>query len=225
MRPNINFVRLKFQEYNALFFEGKLPAPPIVLNKSRRTLGMLTYRRERQPNGTLRYRDFAIKISDLIDRDQQVVEDTIIHEMIHYYILWNQLTDTSAHGKLFLAIMNRINRAHNRHITVTHRSTEEEKDADTQRRHHLVCIIRFMDGHYAVMVVPRTRIFEQWDSPKLFTGVDSWQWYATVDPFFNRYPRSLTAKGYKITSAEVATHLAGAVQLENTGKAIRPLRQ
>ena len=41
-----------------------------------------------------------------VDLPEREVEDTIIYEMIHYHIGYNWLEDASAHGPLFLSIMN-----------------------------------------------------------------------------------------------------------------------
>lgn len=225
MKPTIPYVTAKFREFNRMCFGGKLPVPPICLSRSRRTLGQVSFRRERRRDGSYRYFDFTFRISDLIDRDERIVEDTILHEMIHYYIMYHQLQDTTSHGEKFRWWMNTINRRFNRNITITHRSSVEEKDADTQKRHHLVCIIRFRNGSRGVMVVPRTRIFEHWDSPKRFADVEEYNWYVTADPFFNRYPRSISVKAYHISPEDATAHLAGAVRLENTGKVVRPVRK
>lgn len=225
MKPTIEYVKEKFQEFNQLCFDGVLPMPLIVLSRSRRTLGQLAYLRQRLPDGSVRRYNFSLKISNLIDRDDRVVEDTIIHEMIHYYILYHDIYDTSSHGRRFQWWMNRINRKFGRNITITHRSTPQEKDADTQKRHHLVCIIRFRDGSRGVMIVPRTRIFMQWDAPRKFADVEEYGWYMSIDPFFNRYPRSISVKAYNISKEDVEIHLSGAVQLGKTGDTIRPVRK
>lgn len=224
MKPTIPYITAKFQEFNQLCFEGKLPMLPISLSRSRRTLGMVVYHRERLRNGCYRYYDFELKISNLIDRDERVIEDTILHEMIHYYIMYHQINDSSAHGEHFQWWMNTINRRFNRSITITHRSSAQEKDADTQRRHHLVCVIHFRRNTCGVMVVPRTRIFDQWDAPKEFSDTIDYQWFVTVDPFFNRFPRSMSVKAYRISPEEAETHLKGAVRLERIGKTIRAVR-
>lgn len=59
-----------------------------------------------------------------MDLPEDVVKDTIIHEMIHYYIMSNQMQDTAPHGKLFIAKMQEINRKFNRNLAVTHRTTK-----------------------------------------------------------------------------------------------------
>ena len=55
-----------------------------------------------------------------------LIEDTILHEMIHYHIAVNQLRDTSAHGRLFRREMKRINAEGNRHITISYRLSKDQ---------------------------------------------------------------------------------------------------
>ena len=64
--------------------------------------------------------------------DERLLEDTIIHEMIHYHILSNQLQDTSAHGKLFRKMMDDINARFGRNVTISHKPTEEEREKDRE---------------------------------------------------------------------------------------------
>lgn len=223
MKPTIKYVTERFEYFNTLCFEGTLPLPPIRISNARRSLGMITYRRERLPDGSWRFHTFQFRISNLIDRSEREIEDTILHEMIHYYILYNQMQDTSPHGDLFKRFMNSINRRFNRNISISHRYTTEEKENDIQRRHHLICLMKFIDNSYGVMVAVRSRIFELWDTPRLIKQAVSYDWFVSPDPFFNRYPRSLKLKVYKIERDEIDLHFKTALRLENTGGAIRPI--
>jgi len=65
--------------------------------------------KEQNPDGTWHYFGFVFRISTVIDLPEREVEDTILHEMIHYYILSNQMQDTSAHGEIFMRMMKDIN--------------------------------------------------------------------------------------------------------------------
>ena len=105
MKATIEYVKQKFQEYNDLCFEGKLKPLPIRLSSSRTFLGQVSYRREKNPDGTWHYFGFIFRINTLIDLSENEVEDVIIHEMIHYYILSNQIQDTSIHGVVFTSMM------------------------------------------------------------------------------------------------------------------------
>ena len=86
MRANIEFISRKYREFNDLCFGGTLPEVPLRISRSRRTLGCLKYRRSRRLFGKDRLTDFSIWISNCLDLSQDVIEDTLIHEMIHLYI-------------------------------------------------------------------------------------------------------------------------------------------
>ena len=75
------------------------------------------------------------------------MEDTILHEMIHYWILSNQMQDTGPHGEIFIKKMKEINVKFNRNLSVSHKATKEEHDKDTEVRQHLICAM-------AVVVLP-----------------------------------------------------------------------
>ena len=85
------------------------------------------------------------------------IEDTIIHEMIHYYIGYNRLEDASAHGPLFLSIMNEINRKFGRNLTVSHKSTKEQREQlqDKRSHYHVIAVVNFHDGRTGIKVLPR----------------------------------------------------------------------
>lgn len=123
MTVTLPFIENKFEEFNALVFGGKLPKPPIKLSKAKTYLGQCAFKRRRNWLGKTRFEDFRLRFSTRYDLSAEEVEDIILHEMIHYYIGVSQLKDTSAHGKIFRQMMADINRTHNRHITISHRSS------------------------------------------------------------------------------------------------------
>lgn len=220
MIPTLDYVKRKFDEYNALCFDGSLQPLPIRLTRARSYLGQVAYKRRRTLWGQVMVTDFELRISTKIDRPEEVVEDTILHEMIHYWILSNGLRDTSAHGPLFRTKMAEINARHGRHICITHRASEDEKDGDTERRPHLICLIRLSDGRRGFFVAARTRLFALWDEVAALPQIAEWQWIVTTDPFFNRFPRALRPKLYKLTEAERAAHLGDARPLVRQGTRI-----
>ena len=96
MTPTIPFIKEKFDEYNRMMFDGKLPDIPIRLSNAKGFLGMCCFKKKRNGlMGKVVNYDFVLRINTRFDLPQDIVEDTIIHEMIHYYIASNQLKDTS----------------------------------------------------------------------------------------------------------------------------------
>ena len=145
MRASLKFITDSYRQFNRECFAGTLPEVELHVSSSRRALGCLKFRRIRNGRGW-RYTDFSIWISNRLDLPQEVIEDTIIHEMIHLYIHVNRLRDTSAHGKIFRTMMDAVNSRHGRRVTVSHRSSAEENASDRAVRDHYICLIRMSGG-------------------------------------------------------------------------------
>lgn len=221
MKATIEYVERKFKEFNTLMFNGELPMLPIKLSNARTFLGQLRFKERNTDDGKKEKYDFALFINTKYDLPEQEVEDTLIHEMIHYYIEWHQFQDTSQHGEMFHMMMNAINKKFNRHVGVRHWSTKEQLEQDDQKRQHIICVSRFKTNLRGITIATRTRLFDLWEQMKSFPDVVEQHWYASTDPFWNRYPRAVTPKIYRIPFDELEEHLKDAQELENTGKTIR----
>jgi hypothetical protein len=92
-------------EYNKKYFDGSLPMPEIFIGNKKRSFG--TYYRMK---GLGKYRQ-AIEISNYFDRPEKDVCQTLIHEMIHYYLDYHNINDRGKHhGPRFYAMADIINR-------------------------------------------------------------------------------------------------------------------
>ena len=126
MKPTLEYIQAHFDAYNEQYFGGQLPPLPIKLSHARRFLGKVTYVKKRQwLFGPYRNEHFVLRINVELDLPEEVVQDTILHEMIHYSIAVRQLRDTSAHGRLFRAEMARINAEGHRHLRISYRLPAE----------------------------------------------------------------------------------------------------
>ena len=124
MIPTVDYIQSCFDEYNVLFFNGTLPPIPIKLSNARTFLGKVTFvKRRKWLFGEWVYSNFKLRINTRFDLPEELIQDTILHEMIHYYIAVNHLRDTSTNGQLFRREMKRINEQGNRHITISYRLT------------------------------------------------------------------------------------------------------
>lgn len=220
MIPTLAYVRRRFDELNRQCFGGTLPPIAVSMCRARTFLGKIVFKKRRQPGGGWVNSDFELRISVTRDLPQDTLDDTLLHEMIHYHILHRQMQDTSAHGQLFRAMMADINRRFGRNITVTHRTTAEENDSDTQVRQHWICVLRFADGHTGLTVAMRSSIFALWDGIARWPQVQSWRWYTTLDPYFNRFRRVRTVKAVRIDPADLEPHLTTAKPLLRDGSRI-----
>lgn len=215
MRATEEYVRQSFDRFNTLIFGGGLPPLPIRISRGTRFLGKLEYKRRYGLFGkvTGRY-DFLMRISAAKDMSPEELDDVIIHEMIHYSIALSGEEDTSVHGKLFRSRMAEINAKYGRHVGVSHKSTPEEMDSDTRVREHVFCISEFPDGRKGITVCSLTRV--QYIKRRLhrYFNLKSENWYKSVNPFLNRFPRSNTPKIYRIEESDVLRAIAGAEEIK-----------
>ncbi len=221
MIPTIEYVKRKFDEYNQLMFEGKLKPLPFKLSRARTFLGQVSCYRTRKWNGTWRYSDFKFVISNKLDREESLIEDTIIHEMIHYWIFSNQMQDTSSHGRIFKAKMQEINQRFNRNLAVTHRNTKEELDKDREIRRHLICVSSLPDNQLGITIASKSKLFMLWDRLPKVPKVSECHWYLSTDPFFNRYPRACTLRIYPISRSDLEPHMKDFRRLVRVGDTIK----
>lgn len=200
MTPSVQYLQDRFDHFNALCFEGRLPAIPIKIVEARTFFGKIQYKRTRVLFGGYRYSDFMMKISSSYDLPERDLEDVIIHEMIHYQILYFGQKDTSAHGALFRSIMMRINMDYGRNITV---SKKIKQDVPKAVRNHLVAVSRMLSGEWGVTVCAKTKQVQLDHDIRRYYRVRDLRWCETNHPFFNKFPRSISAKVYRITEDEM----------------------
>lgn len=217
MTIDVPYVREKFGVYNELYFRSSLPEIPIRLSNARTYVGALQYKRRRTREGKWEAYDFVMRISTRYELPESEIEDTIIHEMIHYYILYHNIPDTSMHGATFKRIMNHINTEYGRHITIRHKTTLEDHQKDTQVRQHIICVSELNDGTTGITLPTRTTIFRLWDLMPTISSVVRTRWYLSNDPYFNKFPRSRTIKIYRIPADELTGHLDEVNRLQRVG--------
>ncbi|MBQ9285910.1 MAG: SprT-like domain-containing protein [Bacteroidaceae bacterium] len=220
MVATIPYVEATFARFNDLCFEGRLKPLPVRLSRARSFLGKIEFKRKRQLFGSWKYSDFVLVVSSLLDLPETLIEDIILHEMIHYFILSQQLQDTSTHGVIFKRMMRDINARYNRNVTISHRFTEDENELDNRRRQHLLCVAKLSDGRAGIMLAAHTRVLQLWNDVKQIPSVESCRWFTTTDPFFNRYPRAVRAKVYLVDEYELEQHLNDARPLQKIGRKI-----
>ena len=217
MRATIPYVEKKFEEFNRLMFDGKLPMLPIELSDAKTFLGLCVFKKKRTLWGKTVCYDFKLRINTRIDLAEAEVEDIIIHEMIHYYIGLNGIEDTSAHGRVFKLMMNRINERFDRHIRISHKPTPEQKEqlCGTKKRWRVVALIFFKDGKRGVKVLPRvmTKIQNYYDAVSRESSIERIELYMTNNTFFNRYPSSAALRVHYIDKADAEKHLEGAKRM------------
>lgn len=224
MKATKEYVEKKFEEFDKQIFGGRLPKIPVLLGDASSYLGQCISDTRRLPDGRLEHTNFRLRINTRIDLEERELEDVIIHEMIHYFILLHGLGDSSAHGHLFKAMMRSINETHGRHISISHRFTDGRlQETHTQRKSwHVIARVDFSNGKTGVKVLPRViqKVVRYYTAVKASRGVKSVSLFLSNNPFFNRYPNSASLNYHEIERALFDENIRGASILEVQGNKI-----
>ncbi|ETK76907.1 hypothetical protein F441_17076 [Phytophthora nicotianae CJ01A1] len=121
-----------FQEYNRMFFEGRLAGCEVKWSRRMTLCAGLCSFQPRSGFCSIRLSEPLLKL-----RPRSDMVNTLLHEMIHAYVfVATPVRDHEDHGPLFQAHMNRINEAAKTEITVFHTFHDE---VDSYRQHVWQC--------------------------------------------------------------------------------------
>ncbi len=220
MRPNLQYVLDKFDYYNKLCFNGELKRPPIFLNTRKGSMGITKCRQTTDENGNTVFTDFSIEISVRHDMPEVEYTDTIVHEMIHYYIFSNNLKDDSPHGTLFQAKAREIMEKYGIRVTVAYDPSEETLIATIDRQRFIVVVEDENEKTYYAVVI-RNKVFELWDVIPKLKGIVSVKWYTSNRAIFGTIPASASPRLLYIDADKMHHYLTGAHELTREGDIIR----
>lgn len=220
MRPTVEYLQKQFTFLNNQCFEGKLKPVNIVLSNASTFLGRLCFVRKRVW-GKVRLSDFLIRISVRYDMEESVIIDTLLHEMIHYYIASSNIKDTSSHGEVFQKIMNALNARFGYHLSITHKvvdgtamAEQKAKEREMKRtvyKRHFIGVAQLHDGNTYVLQAASTRVRMLDRQLRQYYPIKSLQWYGSISPFWNKYPNCITPKLYAIDKADLEKELLNMV--------------
>ena len=220
MRPTVEYLQKQFTFLNNQCFEGKLKPVNIVLGNASTFLGRLCFVRKRVW-GKVRLSDFLIRISVRYDMEESVIIDTLLHEMIHYYIASFNIKDTSSHGEVFQKIMNALNARFGYHLSITHKvvdgtamAEQKAKEREMKRtayKRHFIGVAQLYDGNTYVLQAASTRVRMLDRQLRQYYPIKSLQWYGSISPFWNKYPNCITPKLYAIDKADLEKELLNMV--------------
>ena len=204
MEITVAYLQEAFRKYNEEIFGNALPMPNLRVSNAKRRLGSMHCRIQKTWRKT--HRSFTIVVSNYYDVPLSLIEDTLIHEMIHYEIAYKKLKDTSAHGTLFRQRMDEINRKHHRNITISKQMTDYAPRKNDPTETYLVLAIEMNDGSHMLSSVARTVLADLERQIKRVEKISNFCWYVTQNAYFRNFPKVRTLRARSV-STEVFSNL------------------
>ena len=93
MKLTVEWMRLQFVQLNQDCFDGHLPLPRFSVSHARTRLGTMAFRWKEIRTGLLPGQvkrvpyNHTIRLSDYYEQSERDYQNTLLHEMIHLYIL------------------------------------------------------------------------------------------------------------------------------------------
>jgi len=155
MTITINEIKEQFNKWNKTIFNDELPVPSFELMQTKSLLGQFKWQRIGYVGV-----GYTIRISTFFDRPFESYVNTIVHEMLHYYIKYKDIKDTSSHGREWKRMAAEINRKHGLNIKRTNPAgggvseAVLEKKANKNKKFEYAFVCKMKNGFYAAAVAP-----------------------------------------------------------------------
>ena len=209
----VDLLQQWFARFNKLYFKTTLPVPPFRLANASTRLGYLKCEYVRKGPFSKPKRNHSIHISTYYDLTERGYQTVLLHEMIHYYISFHQLKDTSPHGVLFRKMMEQINSC-GWNITVSTNVSGIATNAGAARKREakpfLLLVIKTCRGETFISSVSpgsAARIHE--DIRRVGSVLVEEKWYVSDDARFASFPKVRSMRGHRVSSdAELADFLS-----------------
>lgn len=105
-----------FWDCNEKYFDNSLPTPWFETVNSINVIGKFEYHKNKR-NSKKPIRDQVIKMSDCFDYPEIDFIETMVHEMIHYFIAWNRIKVIRSHGRVFMRMANEMKEKYGLNVT------------------------------------------------------------------------------------------------------------
>lgn len=123
---SIEWMKEWFDNFNHEYFNDLLPTPEFRLMRARTRLGQMAY--------SLRF--YRIGMTTYYDFTDRQAKEVLLHEMIHYFIAYKKLRDTSSHGIVFRSIASNFRRKYGWDIRVRYRGNDLKVNNTTLKNNH-----------------------------------------------------------------------------------------
>lgn len=170
--------------------------PRLALSKARTRLGTMACQCRRTLWGR-KYSNFIIRVSTFYDCTEREFQTVLLHEMIHYYITYKGIRDTSAHGREFHRLMNWLNTEHGWHITVSSSVRGMATTEPASRPKNRLVLALLMQNGERLLSVVSPRYAPMIDrQAQMARQIVQHRWFMSDDSYFATFPtvRSMRAR-------------------------------
>lgn len=171
--------------------EKFLPVEIRIRAHHRRFNGVF-HRKWRRGDKARTLKDSIVIYRNSEDFDEKFLNSVLVHEMIHQYIIQNDIKDTSTHGRIFKSFMARINREFPEELEIGLKSHNpglamKGEGADV----HVVLIMEMEKDFYCCVVrKEKVALFERMvKKNRKMWGVKKRRWGVSNDVYFSHFSR------------------------------------
>lgn len=194
------WLHASFDTFNRLYFDNALPRPRLSLSQSRTRLGSMSCKHKLTWKGYRPYQ-YAIHVSTYYHQAERQYQNVLLHEMIHYYIAYKGIADTSPHGKVFRQMMKNLNEKYGWEISVSSRMSEAKSaSVQSSATPRLILLLEVQGrGHFVSVVNPKYAAVMEHKIQGL-VEVKQHAWYQSTDAYFDGFPVVRSLRGRRITA-------------------------
>ena len=202
MDLTVQYLKENFLQLNETYFQGQLPLPLLIVSSSKTLLGQFWSLRNRARLLHAKKEKFIIRISDYYDMPSEEYRNILLHEMIHYYIEYNNIKDTSPHGQKFREMMHTFNTKYGWHVSISSKNSKWKIRQCYAKPFYTVLALTTNDNkHYLSVVNPNYMKYIE-KQISLAPSITSHKWFKSENTYFNRFSQSRSLRG-RIVSEEV----------------------
>lgn len=115
MRLSQKVLKKRFKIFNEKYFKGELVEPDFIITGSKWVAGMFNcdVYLERDDDGSqyaTELKKLRIRLSKRLIKNSKILDDILLHEMIHYYGYYMNEDIEGEHGKFFKKWARKINK-------------------------------------------------------------------------------------------------------------------
>lgn len=138
--------------------------------------------------------DKIVVYNNIDDFNPNFIDNVLVHEMIHQYIIQNKIKDSSTHGKVFKTFMKKINLAFPNMLSINvkdHNPSVPVKGPGLII-HNIILAWTEIDCYCCVIHPKRLMEFDRLlKGYKKSGSIKSYSWAQSVDVHFNQYVRCM----------------------------------